>query len=230
MASADQISGSVNIQKVQDDVVKLWNVVKSQPEISEEQKNRIKALYDGVVRSLRKSPDSCLHPGVPRSHCSLSQFLRPQVSSITSVSADKIPLLHLKRRMGTQWENSSNLTGVYFNVLHKIAMSSTVRRCSCRRHDFPLQPCHSRILPGSFPAFRQPWFCSYCHSFQPRLLYIAAVPENGREIDSLDDKSELTHHIMLVNLLHHLGAIKTKKTSHQIVAHLTQVVLPSSPL
>ena len=29
MASADQISGSVNIQKIQDDVVKLWNVVKS---------------------------------------------------------------------------------------------------------------------------------------------------------------------------------------------------------
>jgi Fatty acid synthase type I helical domain len=42
--SADHISDSVNIQKIQDDVVKLWNVVKSQPEISEEQKNRIKAL------------------------------------------------------------------------------------------------------------------------------------------------------------------------------------------
>ena len=84
MASADQISGSVNIQKIQDDVVKLWNVVKSQPEISEEQKNRIKALYDGVVRSLRKAPDSRPRPGVPRSRRSSSQFLRPQISSITS--------------------------------------------------------------------------------------------------------------------------------------------------
>jgi fatty acid synthase subunit alpha len=93
MASADQISGSVNIQKIQDDVVKLWNVVKSQPEISEEQKNRIKALYDGVVRSLRKAPDSRPRPRVPRSRRSSSQFLRPQISSITSVSADKIPLL-----------------------------------------------------------------------------------------------------------------------------------------
>jgi hypothetical protein len=45
MASADQISGSVNVQKIQDDVVKLWNVVMSQPEISEEQKGRIEALY-----------------------------------------------------------------------------------------------------------------------------------------------------------------------------------------
>ena len=61
MVSADQISGPVNIQKVQDDIVKLWNVVKSQPEISEEQKHHIKALYNGVLHLLHKSPDSCLH-------------------------------------------------------------------------------------------------------------------------------------------------------------------------
>ncbi|KAF9518450.1 hypothetical protein BS47DRAFT_1420879 [Hydnum rufescens UP504] len=35
---------AVNIQKVQDDILKLWNIVKSQPEISQEQKNRIKVL------------------------------------------------------------------------------------------------------------------------------------------------------------------------------------------
>ena len=29
------------------------------------------------------------------------------------------------RRMGTQWEYSSNLTGVYFDVLHEIATSGT---------------------------------------------------------------------------------------------------------
>ena len=43
MASADHISDAANIQKIQDNIVKLWNVVKSQPEISEEQKNHIKA-------------------------------------------------------------------------------------------------------------------------------------------------------------------------------------------
>ena len=75
MASADHISDAANIQKIQGDVVKLWNVVKSQPEISEEQKNHIKAPYDdGVVRSLRKTPDSRLRPGVPRSRPSSSQF------------------------------------------------------------------------------------------------------------------------------------------------------------
>jgi hypothetical protein len=41
--SADHIPSSVNIQKIQDDVVELWNVVKSQCEICEGQKNHIKA-------------------------------------------------------------------------------------------------------------------------------------------------------------------------------------------
>ena len=49
MASGDTISGIFNIQKVQDDVLKLWTVVKSQPGISQEQKNGIKGLYKGVV-------------------------------------------------------------------------------------------------------------------------------------------------------------------------------------
>jgi fatty acid synthase subunit alpha, fungi type len=33
------------------------------------------------------------------------------------------------------------------------------------------------------------------------IIPFAAVPENGQEIEGLDDKSELAHRIMLVNLL-----------------------------
>ena len=40
------------------------------------------------------------------------------------------------------------------------------------------------------------------------ILSFAAVPENGCEIDSLDDKSEFAHHIMLVNLVRIFGAVK----------------------
>jgi len=45
------------------------------------------------------------------------------------------------------------------------------------------------------------------------VLPFAAIPENGREIDGLDDKSELAHRVMLVNLLRLLGAVKQKKAS-----------------
>ena len=43
MASSNTISGAVNIQKVQDDVLVLWSVVKALLEISNDQKNCIKA-------------------------------------------------------------------------------------------------------------------------------------------------------------------------------------------
>jgi fatty acid synthase subunit alpha len=55
------------------------------------------------------------------------------------------------------------------------------------------------------------------------ILPFAAIPENGREIDSLDDKSEFAHRIMLVNLLRtpSLSAVKAKKASRHFVTRYT---------
>ncbi|KAJ5056902.1 hypothetical protein J3E74DRAFT_467806 [Bipolaris maydis] len=50
------------------------------------------------------------------------------------------------------------------------------------------------------------------------IVPFAAIPENGREIDSIDSKSELAHRIMLTNLLRMLGATRP-----------AQVILPLSP-
>ncbi|KAE9383827.1 hypothetical protein BT96DRAFT_802133, partial [Gymnopus androsaceus JB14] len=61
----------------------------------------------------------------PRSQRSSLQFLRPQVSGIATVSANKVPLLHLKRKVGTNWEYSSNFTSVYLDILHEIATAGT---------------------------------------------------------------------------------------------------------
>ncbi|THH15787.1 hypothetical protein EW146_g4747 [Bondarzewia mesenterica] len=277
MATTNNISGSVNIQKIQDDVLKLWTVVKSQPEISVEQKNRIKALYEGVVRSLRKTPEARPRPGAPRSRRSSSQFLRPQVSGVASVSADKVPLLHLKRKVGTNWEYSSNLTGVYLDVLHEIATSGTTFKdknalltgvgkgsigveilkglLSGGAHVVITTSRYSRATveyyQGIFQRFGSrgsaltvvPFNQGSKQDVEALVDYIfatlgldldyilpfAAVPENGREIDGLDDKSELAHRIMLVNLLRLLGAVKTKKASRNFVTRPTQVILPLSP-
>ncbi|KAJ6112579.1 hypothetical protein N7512_007903 [Penicillium capsulatum] len=57
----------------------------------------------------------------------------------------------------------------------------------------------------------------------------AAIPENGREIDSIDSKSELAHRIMLTNLLRLLGSIKTHKQANGFETRPAQVVLPLSP-
>ena len=73
------------------------------------------------------NPDSDPH-STPRSRRSSSQFLRPQVTGVTAVtllSLDKIPLLHLKCKVGNTYEYSGNLTSVYLDILHEIATSGT---------------------------------------------------------------------------------------------------------
>lgn len=57
----------------------------------------------------------------------------------------------------------------------------------------------------------------------------AAIPENGREIDSIDSKSELAHRIMLTNLLRLLGRVKTQKQERGFETRPAQVILPLSP-
>jgi len=277
MASGDSISGSVNIQKVQDDVLKLWSVVKSQPGISQEQKNRIKALYEGVVRSLRKDLEPIRTRVAPRSRRSSSQFLRPQISGVTSVSAEKVPLLHLKHKVSTSWECSSNLAGVYLDILHEIATSGTTfkdknalltgvgkgsigvgilkgllaggahvvittsryNRSTVEYYQSIYQTVGSRGSALTVVPFNQgskqdvEALVDYIYATLGMdldyILPFAAIPENGREIDTLDDKSELAHRIMLVNLLRILGAVKAKKASRHFVTRLTQVILPLSP-
>ena len=277
MASGDTISTPMNIQKIQDDVLKLWNVVKSQPEITEEQKERVKALYEGVVRSLHKRPESRSRQGAPRTRRSSSQFLRPQIPVNTSLSADKVPLLHLKRKIGSNWEFSSNLTGVYLDILHEIATSGTsfkdknalltgvgkgsigieilkgllsggarvvittsrYSRATVEYYQGIFQRFGGKGSALTVVPFNQgskqdvEALVDYVYTtLGMDLDYIipfAAVPENGREIDGLDDKSELAHRIMLVNVLRLLGAVKIKKASRHFVTRPTQVILPLSP-
>ncbi|KAF9062802.1 hypothetical protein BDP27DRAFT_1368514 [Rhodocollybia butyracea] len=238
---SDTVSGSVNIQKVQDDVLKLWTIVKAQPEISQDQKNRIKSLYEGVVRSLRAKGPEPRPARTPRSRRSSSQFLRPQVSGITSVSADKVPLLHLKRKVGTTWEYSSNLTSVYLDILHEIATAGTTfkdknalltgvgkgsigvevvkgllsggahviittsryNRSTVEYYQSIFQMCGSRGSALTVVPFNQgskqdvEALVDYIYSSLGMdldfILPFASIPENGREIDGIDDKSELAH-------------------------------------
>ncbi|KAL1965428.1 hypothetical protein VTN77DRAFT_5684 [Rasamsonia byssochlamydoides] len=61
------------------------------------------------------------------------------------------------------------------------------------------------------------------------IVPFAAIPENGREIDNIDSKSELAHRIMLTNLLRLLGCIKTQKQQRGFETRPAQVILPLSP-
>ncbi|KAJ1553360.1 3-oxoacyl-[acyl-carrier-protein] synthase [Cladochytrium tenue] len=61
------------------------------------------------------------------------------------------------------------------------------------------------------------------------VIPFASIPEQGREIDGLDSRSELAHRIMLTNLLRLLGEIKSKKQKLGYDTRPAAVVLPLSP-
>ncbi|KAH9965204.1 hypothetical protein BC827DRAFT_1182903, partial [Russula dissimulans] len=145
--------------------------------------------------------------------------------------------LRLKRRMGTQWEYDSNLTGVYFGVLHKIAtvgmrLSLVSEGLHSRQDSQSYGRTMIKYYQGIFPRFGSrgsaltvvPFNQGSKQDVEAPVDYIymtldldlgyiipfAAVPENGCKIDGPDDEFELAHHIMLVDLLRLLGAVKTK--------------------
>lgn len=279
MSSSNAVNTPINVDKVHTTVLKLWNVVQSQPGISEEQVSRIKDLYDSVINSLNtKGPETKLKAAPqPRARRASSQFLRPQVPGGPSISEDKIPLLHLKRKVGTNWEYSSNLTGVYLDILNEIATSGTSFKdknalltgvgkgsigveilkglLSGGAHVVITTSRYSRATVEYYQAIFQrhgskgsaltvvPFNQASKQDVEALIDYIytslgmdldyilpfAALPENGREIDGLDDKSELAHRIMLVNILRLMGAVKNKKASRNFVTRPTQVILPLSP-
>ncbi|WVO17734.1 hypothetical protein L204_105432 [Cryptococcus depauperatus] len=286
MASGGEVEHAVNLDKVQSDIEKLWDLVNSQPSITPAQKSAIKSMYSEVVKSLGQSSGSAIVEGEfsvlarakgSKQRRSSSQFLRPNVEDRTEVEETHLPFLHLKRKTGTSWAYSAKLTNIYFDVLTEIATSGvtfakksalltgvgrgsigveilkgllsggctcivTTSRYSRAAVDYYKNIFHeigskgSKLIVVPFNgASKQDVeaLVDYIYStIQIDLDYIipfAALPENGREIDGIDDKSELAHRLMLTNLLRLLGAVKQKKAARHFVTRPTQVVLPLSP-
>lgn len=61
------------------------------------------------------------------------------------------------------------------------------------------------------------------------IIPFAALSENGREISEIDDRSELSHRIMLTNVLRILGKVIEYKRNLNIHTRPAQVLLPLSP-
>lgn len=61
------------------------------------------------------------------------------------------------------------------------------------------------------------------------VLPFAAISEKGREIDTIDSKSQLAHRIMMTNTVQLIGAIKRFKEKYGCDTRPAQVILPLSP-
>ncbi|KAF8500133.1 hypothetical protein F5888DRAFT_1888338 [Russula emetica] len=180
------------------------------PARDQRQKNRIKALYDGVVPARALGPLELLL---------VISVLRPQISGITSVSADKFPL-HLKHCMGTQSSGTTFkdknvlitgvgkgsigveiLKGLLSGGAHVIATTSRYSHATVEYYQGISQhfgSCGSALIVVPFNQGSKQdveVLVDYIYmTLRLDLDYVipfAAVPENGCKINGLDDKSEL---------------------------------------
>ncbi|KAH8924677.1 hypothetical protein BT69DRAFT_1308121 [Atractiella rhizophila] len=283
MAAGIEAPPSVNLEKVQEQIQNLYRLVKAQPTISKTHMNSIRSLYGEVVRSLQTPATAPQGRGrsPARNRRPSNQFLRPNsIDRPTAVAEDKIPLLHLKRKVGPNWQYSSKLTTLYLDVLkeiatagvsfehknalltgvgkgsigveilkgllaggaHVVVTTSRYSRATVEYYQSIFHECGSTGSSLTVVPFNQgskqdvdalvDYIYSHDKGLGMDLDYIcpfAALPENGREIDGLDDRSELAHRIMLTNLLRLMGAVKAKKAAAGLVTRPTQVVLPLSP-
>jgi fatty acid synthase subunit alpha len=140
MASGGEVEPGVNLDKVQSDIDKLWELVNNQPTITPAQKAAIKSMYGEVIKSLGQSASptsgSFESAGVarargPKQRRSSSQFLRPNVEDRTEVDQAHLPFLHLKRKTGTSWAYSQKLTNICELTFHLVCSILILGRFGC---------------------------------------------------------------------------------------------------
>ena len=286
MAEGGKITEYGNRTKVQNDLSRIYKLIKQQHKLSKSSQLQIKSLYENVIRSLSMNEGQImpLENGKMNGHAKKPGKNGSRLNMTGHVKQGKvetIPFLHLKRKEEHGWEYSKKLTGIYLDGLEQAAKSGvtfkdknalmtgagagsigaevlqglisggakvvvTTSRFSRQVTEY-YQSMYARYGARGSQLVVVPFnqgskqdveaLIEYIYSDKKGCLgwdldYIvpfAAIPENGREIDSIDSKSELAHRIMLTNLLRLLGAIKLQKQARGFETRPAQVILPLSP-
>ena len=284
MADGGKISEYGNRTKVQNDLSRIYKLIKQQHKLSKASQLQIKSLYGDVIRSLAMSEGQIIPKetsnGKANGHVKKTGVVRPANGPTKAGKVETIPFLHLKRKDEHGWEYSKKLTGLYLDGLEQAAKSGvtfqgknalmtgagagsigaevlqglisggarvvvTTSRFSREVTEY-YQSMYARYGARGSQLIVVPFnqgskqdveaLVSYIYDTKKGLgwdldyvIPFAAIPENGREIDSIDSKSELAHRIMLTNLLRLLGCVKIQKSDRGFETRPAQVVLPLSP-
>ncbi|KAL8701010.1 MAG: hypothetical protein Q9224_000702 [Gallowayella concinna] len=287
MAEGGKISEYGNRTKVQNDLSRIYKLIKQQHKLSKSSQLQIKSLYENVIRSLSMNEGQMLphENGKPMNgHAKRGGKNGSRLHMNGHAKQGKvetIPFLHLKRKDQHGWEYSKKLTGMYLDGLEEAAKSGvTFQGKNVLMTGAGAGSIGAEVLQGLISGGAKvvvttsrfsPQVTEYYQSMYARygargsqlvvvpfnqgskqdvenlISYIydtkkgslgwdldfivpfAAIPENGREIDSIDSKSELAHRIMLTNLLRLLGGVKTQKAQRGFGTRPAQVILPLSP-
>jgi len=281
MADGGKISEYGNRTKVQNDLGRIYKLIKQQHKLSKASQLQIKSLYGDVIRSLAMSEGQIIPKeasnGKLNGHAKKNGAARPAQKT---GKVETIPFLHLKRKDEHGWEYSKKLTGIYLDGLEQAAKSGitfqgknalmtgagagsigadvlqglisggakvvvTTSRFSREVTEY-YQSVYARHGARGSQLIVVPFNQGSKQDVEALVEYIydskkglgwdldfvipfAAIPENGREIDNIDSKSELAHRIMLTNVIRLLGAIKAQKAERGFETRPAQVVLPLSP-
>jgi len=284
MAEGGKISEYGNRTKVQNDLQRVYKLIRQQHHLSKSSQLEIKQLYNNITRSLSMSEGQILPHGNARAACSPKRNVTRNGRihpSWKHAKVETIPFLHLKRKEDHGWEYSKKLTGIYLDGLEQAAKSGvsfqhkhvlmtgagagsigadvlcglisggakvlvTTSRFSREVTEY-YQGMYARYGARGSQLVVVPFNQGSLQDVNALIEYVygddkkglgwdldyvvpfAAIPENGREIDSIDSKSELAHRIMLTNLLRMLGAIKSQKATRGFETRPAQVILPLSP-
>ncbi|KAI9700655.1 MAG: 3-oxoacyl-[acyl-carrier-protein] synthase [Candelina mexicana] len=285
MADGGKISEYGNRTKVQNDLTRIYKLIKQQHKLSKSSQIQIKSLYGNVIRSLAMNEGQMLPQENGKAVNGNAKKggkngLRQTNGHPKQGKVETIPFLHLKRKDEHGWEYSKKLTGVYLEGLEQAAKSGvTFQGKNALMTGAGAGSIGAEVLSGLISGgakvvvttsrfsrevteYYQAMYARYGSNgsqlvvvpfnqgskqdvdalveyiYDPKkglgwdldyVIPFAAIPENGREIDSIDSKSELAHRIMLTNLLRLLGTIKTQKAERGFETRPAQCILPLSP-
>ncbi|CAM1511186.1 Fc.00g086990.m01.CDS01 [Cosmosporella sp. VM-42] len=275
MAEGGKISEYGNRTKVQNDLQRIYKLIKQQHKMSKTSQLEIKSLYGDVLRSLAMNESQIL----PKDNGKARKGGLKNTSH-SKGKVETIPFLHLKRKTLHGWDYSKKLTATYLNCLEDAAKSGvtflgkhvlmtgagagsigaevlqglvsggakvivTTSRFSREVTEY-YQSMYTRYGSRGSQIVVVPFNQGSKQDVEALVEYIydtkdglgwdldfvipfAAIPENGRQIDGIDSKSELAHRIMLTNLIRMLGCVKSQKAERGFETRPAQVVLPLSP-
>ena len=276
MAEGGKISEYGNRTKVQNDLQRVYKLIRQQHKLSKSSQLEIKSLYSNIVRSLAMNEGQIM----PSENGKKAGRTTRVNGSLKQGKIETVPFLHLKRKDEHGWEYSKKLTSIYLDGLEQAARAGvtfqnknvlmtgagagsigaevlqglisggakvivTTSRFSREVTEY-YQSMYARYGANGSQLVVVPFNQGSQQDVNALIEYIydekkglgwdldfivpfAAIPENGREIDNIDSKSELAHRIMLTNLLRMLGGVKAQKAARNFETRPAQVILPLSP-
>lgn len=122
MAEGGKLSEYGNRTKVQNDLQRIYKLIRQQHKLSKSSQLQIKTLYSDVIRSLSMNEGQIIPTENGKSANGRRKGRNGRINGTNKQGkVETIPFLHLKRKDEHGWEYSKKLTGVYLDGLERAA-------------------------------------------------------------------------------------------------------------